>query len=226
MTKEIEQAITKLIEQEDEPDFDLTVPEPIPTTEPITWGFSDLRNAVRSGREGLIMLGTGGRLSDWVRGITRVLASEGIAPSEDPKEVWGTIAVLKTTGGRTDLAFMFKESSDLDIGRMAMWRLRYGDNSWASDYIDNYASQHEKIEQVISNIIEQEFEGEMPVEEPRGQEQYEQLAGQLRTLGDTATSVANTIPSTLPPLELLNVRKKVSEFQDYLTLLRDEFDTI
>jgi len=49
---------------------------------------------------------------------------------------------LKTSGGRTDLVLMFNNGDALNVGKLAMWRLRYGDASWVSDYIVNYAKQH------------------------------------------------------------------------------------
>ena len=91
--------------------------------------------------EGLVLLGAGGDLKEWVVGITKILKDEGIAKSDNPDEVWGEIYKLNTTGGRTDLVLMFKGDS-LDIGKMAMWRIRYGDASWLSDYLVNYAEHH------------------------------------------------------------------------------------
>jgi hypothetical protein len=39
---------------------------------------------------------------------------------------------------------LFNKNGKHNIGKMAMWRLRFGDCSWVSDYIINYASQHAK----------------------------------------------------------------------------------
>jgi len=36
---------------------------------------------------------------------------------------------LKTTGGRTDLVMIFKTKSQLELGKLAMWRLKFGDAS-------------------------------------------------------------------------------------------------
>jgi len=90
----------------------------------------------------LICLGCGGDLADWVVGITDTLADEGIIAAMDPSAAWMQIYELTTTGGRTDLAFMFDPSVKYDMGKMAMWRIRFGDASWVSDYFDNYADQH------------------------------------------------------------------------------------
>jgi hypothetical protein len=71
-------------------------------------------------KEGIVLMGAGGDLNEWVKGVI----------------------VLKTSGGRTDLLLVIPDSSTLQIGKLAMWRLRFGDASWLSDYKFNYADQH------------------------------------------------------------------------------------
>jgi len=95
------------------------------------------------GKDGLVMLGAGGSINDWINGISAHLAEEGIASSEKPVDLWSGAYVMTTSGGRTDLALMFNEDDALNIGKLAMWRLqRGGDASWVSDYVVNYADQH------------------------------------------------------------------------------------
>ena len=88
-------------------------------------------------KEALVMLGAGGEIKDWVDGVAGSLIKESIAPEGFKFNEWYT---LHTTGGRIDLVLVLTE--DIDIGKLAMWRLRFGDCSWLSDYIDNYRSQH------------------------------------------------------------------------------------
>ena len=95
--------------------------------------------------EGLVLLGAGGSPDEWIRGVSQLLNDEKIAKSGDPKDLWYGAFELKTSGGRTDLALVFKPG--LDMGRLAMWRLRFGDASWISDYLVNYAKQHNDIEE-------------------------------------------------------------------------------
>jgi len=58
-------------------------------------------------------------------------------------EIWeNNFYKLTTTGGRTDLLMMFKNSSTINIGKMAIWRIKFGDASWLSDYIVNYKKHH------------------------------------------------------------------------------------
>lgn len=100
--------------------------------------FSKLPNS-----EGIVLLGTGGDLQDWINGVTKELNKAGIVKGT-PSDIWEGAYQLTTTGGRIDLALPFKESAKFNIGKLAMWRLQFGDCSWISDYKDNYASQHKK----------------------------------------------------------------------------------
>ena len=92
-------------------------------------------------KEGIVLLGAGGNPQEWIDGVSEMLAAEGISKAD--KGLWASAHTLKTTGGRTDLALVFKKSGNpLDIRKMAIWRLNFGDCSWISDYIDNYKDQH------------------------------------------------------------------------------------
>lgn len=92
--------------------------------------------------EGIVLLGAGGDTKEWIDGVTASLHDEGISTSANPDDLWKSAQLLTTTGGRTDLVLTFKSGAPINIGKMAMWRLRFGDCSWISDYRRNYASQH------------------------------------------------------------------------------------
>jgi hypothetical protein len=100
--------------------------------------FNDLQNYAE---EGIVLLGAGGDINEWVEGVTGILFEEGIAASDVPSEVWNKWGTLTTSGGRTDLVLIWNEGT-LDLGKLAMWRLRFGDASWLSDYLVNYKQQH------------------------------------------------------------------------------------
>lgn len=102
--------------------------------------FNDFKKAHKSD-EGIVLLGTGGDIAEWVNGVNQTLNDEGIAKGT-PKDLWSAIYVLTTSGGRTDTALVFAKGDKINIGKMAMWRLKFGDCSWISDYFDNYAKQH------------------------------------------------------------------------------------
>ena len=99
--------------------------------------FNKFKRAVK-GKEGLVCTGCGGPISEWIKGVTKAITSNGIAKGE-AKDLWGKVYMLKTTGGRIDIAFVFKDNKKFDIGKMAMWRLQFGGMSWISDYVPNYA---------------------------------------------------------------------------------------
>lgn len=104
--------------------------------------FSDVLEKVRNeNEEGIVLLGAGGDLQEWIKGITDVLKKEGIVSKTDSSEdLWDSPTKLVSTGGRTDLVLYFK--GKFDMGKMAMWRLRMGDCSWVSDFVVNYAKHY------------------------------------------------------------------------------------
>ena len=93
--------------------------------------------------EGLVILGCGGNLNEWIDGVTRILAKENIVPSANPADSFDDPFYLKTTGGRTDLVMPFKKGAKINIRKLAIWRIKFGDTSWISDYIVNYEDQYE-----------------------------------------------------------------------------------
>ena len=93
----------------------------------------DLRKM--SDREGLILQGCGGDPQEWLEGINEMLADAGILRNGSRFER----AALFECDGRTNLLFDF-EGVDLDVGKLAMWRLAtYGTigGTWLSDYVPN-----------------------------------------------------------------------------------------
>lgn len=86
-------------------------------------------------REGLILQGCGGELSDWVNGINEMLTKESILQNGS------TFTEISTFEheGCTNLLFHF-EGVDLNIGKLAMWRLATHEQfagTWLSDYLIN-----------------------------------------------------------------------------------------
>ena len=70
-------------------------------------------------REGLILQGCGGDLQEWVDGINGMLTETGILKNGSRFE---NVPVFQT-GDVTNLLYDF-EGVELDIGRLAMWRLQ------------------------------------------------------------------------------------------------------
>lgn len=93
----------------------------------------DLRRMGNS--EGLILQGCGGDLQEWVDGINEMLTEEGILRNGSKFSDCSTFE----HDGLTCLLFPF-EGVNVDIGRLAIWRLKTHDSfggTWLSDYVPN-----------------------------------------------------------------------------------------
>ena len=99
--------------------------------------FQDFQKET-NGQEGIVLLGCDGELSEWTNGVTKLLLDEEIIALDGFSKTY----VLETTGGRTDIAMVLNPLSKVNISKMAIWRLQFGDCSWISDYKINYADQH------------------------------------------------------------------------------------
>ena len=104
----------------------------------------DLRRM--NGKEGLVLQGCGGDPQEWLDGINKLLTDEDILKNGSKFE---NISVFQN-GGVTNIFFPFEDGVELDIGRLAMWRLcsheQFG-GTWLSDYVPNrlggFISEHE-----------------------------------------------------------------------------------
>ena len=87
-------------------------------------------------QEGLVLQGCGGDLQEWVESINQILTEEGILKKGAKFEE----AYTFRHDGLTCLLFPFKENMELDMGKLAVWRLAthstFG-GTWLSDYVPN-----------------------------------------------------------------------------------------
>ena len=87
-------------------------------------------------QEGLVLQGCGGDPQEWVDGINEILAQECILKKGAGFEE----AYTFRHDGLTCMLFPFKEDMELDVGRLAAWRLAsystFG-GTWLSDYVPN-----------------------------------------------------------------------------------------
>ena len=85
-------------------------------------------------QEGLILQGCGGDAQEWVDGINQILTDEGILK----KGAGFDEAYTFQNDGLTCMLFPFKEDMELDVGKLAVWRLAsystFG-GTWLSDYV-------------------------------------------------------------------------------------------
>lgn len=94
--------------------------------------FREMR---KNRREGLVLQGCGGDLQEWQDGVNGILADEGILLEGIRFE---RIYVFQHEG-RQNLLFPFDDAVKLDVGKLAVWRLRNPnlEGMWLSDYVDN-----------------------------------------------------------------------------------------
>ena len=105
---------------------------------------STFNEICRAETEGLVLLGAGGDPTQWIHGVLGMWKEQGISTSATPEEVLESALLLKSTGGRRDIALVLKAGT-VNMPRMAMWRLRFGDCSWLSDFAENYKSHYESF---------------------------------------------------------------------------------
>ena len=117
----------------------------LPEAEIIKIAAEDLRKM--NNKEGLILQGCGGDLQEWADGINSTLADAGILRSPFDK-----LYVFEHEG-LTNIMFPF-EDVELDIGKLAMWRLQTHEQfggTWLSDYVPNrlggFIEEHPEQEQ-------------------------------------------------------------------------------
>ena len=87
-------------------------------------------------QEGLVLQGCGGDPQEWLDGINEILAQECILKKGAGFEE----AYTFRHDGLTCMLFPFKEDMELDVGKLAVWRLAsysaFG-GTWLSDYVPN-----------------------------------------------------------------------------------------
>lgn len=93
----------------------------------------DLRRM--KGKDGLILQGCGGNLKEWVDGINDLFTEAGILKGGSKFE---DVSAFQYDG-MTCLLYPF-EGAELDIGKLAIWRLQTHENmggTWLSDFVPN-----------------------------------------------------------------------------------------
>jgi len=93
---------------------------------------------------GLVVLGAGEPLSDWVTGIEKLLRDENIATGPNPVFSDAFVVCDNKLGadGRTDLVLTFNKEATINTGMLAMWRLKFRSCSWIEDYVVNYKNDY------------------------------------------------------------------------------------
>lgn len=95
--------------------------------------------------EGLILQGCGGEPQEWLDGINQMLTEEKILLDSTRFE---NIRKFQN-GDCTCLLFPFDKTVKLDMGKLAIWRLRTHEQfggTWLSDYVPNKLDGFEGIQ--------------------------------------------------------------------------------
>lgn len=131
-----------------------SLPRKKPRTKPCRWEVcnmsistvttDDLRHM--NGKEGLVLQGCGGDPQEWLDGINELLTDEGILKDGSKFE---NISVFQN-GSLTNILFPFEDGVEIDMGKLAMWRLHSHEQfggTWLSDYVPNrlggFITEHE-----------------------------------------------------------------------------------
>ena len=93
------------------------------------------------------IIGCGGSLDEWVNGYNEMLAEQKIGTPEEGytytgKDVNAQYGLQGSNRFSDDLVFLSFKLNGLDLGKLAMFRLRMGDK-WFDDLIDNSRPQDE-----------------------------------------------------------------------------------
>ncbi len=93
----------------------------------------DLRKM--KGKEGLILQGCGGEPKEWLEGVNRMFREANILRNGSKFDK----CYVFSHNDHTCMLFPF-EHTDIDIGKLAMWRLQNNEifgGTWLSDYVPN-----------------------------------------------------------------------------------------
>lgn len=89
------------------------------------------------GREGIIFQGCGDSLTEWVDGVNEMLTEANILQNGTK---FSNVYSFKNEN-LTNLLFPFDTDVNLDMGKLAMWRITTHEQfsaKWLTDYVDNF----------------------------------------------------------------------------------------
>lgn len=107
---------------------------------------------------GIVLLGAGGDLQEWIDGVSGILFDEKIVQSRENVFV-RAIKIkdnVKGENGRSDLVLEFNKDNPPNIVKLALWRLRFGDCSWLDDFKINYCRDYISGEQTAKELDTEE----------------------------------------------------------------------
>ena len=126
----------------------------------------------RRGQEGLILMGCGGPLDEWESGINDWLTEEGILLDGTK---FSDITPFQYRG-LTCLLFAMTDDVKVDVGRLAVWRLKSHEvfgGTWLSDFLNNQLGMAENVAPPLPNERKEESEQPEPVPETEPEQKFE-----------------------------------------------------
>lgn len=93
-------------------------------------------------KEGLVLQGCGGSIDEWVNGINDLLTETGILLNKTKFDIKD--CYLFKHDGLNNLLFPFTDRVNLDVGKLAVWRIKTHEQfggTWLSDYTVNAFSE-------------------------------------------------------------------------------------
>lgn len=112
---------------------------------------ADLRRM--QNKQGLILLGCGGEISDWVNGINNEFTKENILLDGTKFE---DVSVFEYKNG-TGILFPFNNKLKINIGKLSIWRIKTHDafqGTWLSDFVNNQLGGFIKTELTTGQAVQ------------------------------------------------------------------------
>lgn len=103
--------------------------------------FQEFR-ANYSDKLGLVLLGAGEPHEEWSSGLADLLVDECDAVQPVFSEAFALSGNVRGPKGRTDLVLVVSPESKVNVGKLAMFRIRFGDASWLDDFAVNYGKDY------------------------------------------------------------------------------------
>lgn len=110
----------------------------------------DLRNM--KGKEGIIFQGCGGEVQEWIDGVNEMFTEQGILKEGTKFDR----ASRFQKGELTCLLFEFAKDVKLDVGILAVWRIKTQEVfgcKWLTDYVENSLGGFEENKTIATKTV-------------------------------------------------------------------------
>lgn len=151
-------------------------------------------------KEGLILQGCGGDPQEWVDGINEMFTRDGILMNGTKFQ---NCSVFEHEG-RTCILYPFGEDVDVNIGRLAIWRIQTHPNFggvWMSDFVEN------------------ELGGYLTPEEPEVRKPDCPLIGQNGNIFNLMAIASRTLDENGMEAQALEMRQRIHGADSYYKAL-------